>query len=518
VPVWLAEMLTPIKTSCSGIIPTIGRIIGECKSFAEYNFSTDPTTGFPDPAACETIDFSQFGRTPDVASAWQSFFTNTTIKQHFMNFWKTVATAMSGADGVIGYDLVNEPLSGNFFDNADLLLPGHGDSVMLQPLYKDLYTIIQAADPGGIVMYEPNPFPDTYPSNIPLASGVHSMGFTQGPATSNGGNASTQALSYHIYSCGFAENNCDPATGDPPCKGSTCDNYARDAMEMRSSEANNLGGGVFLSEFGACSDTALCHSEIDRMTVQADTKLQSWAYWQFKYNDDVTTVSGPLESFYYPNGTLQRNKVDVLSRTFAPAISGDPTLMRFDRNSGAFRLHFTSVEGRPNGTTVFFNEEAHYGTGHLMHVLNGSASTLGANFIEVNASSSASVDVDFVLVRPDDAPASGAYTDGDNDYITWTRTNGTSGFSLSQTTNLTWWKGLYVYGQSGQQLCALEVQDGGHGPKRCDLGETHDLIIDYRIELWKAKTFGVHTKIDEIDSAHFGPLLLQNIDFTWMSD
>ncbi len=33
----------------------------------------------------------------------------------------------------------------------------------------------------ALAFYEPTPFPDTYPSNIPLAGGVHSMGFTAGP-------------------------------------------------------------------------------------------------------------------------------------------------------------------------------------------------------------------------------------------------------------------------------------------------------------------------------------------------
>ena len=47
--------------------------------------------------------------------------------------------------------------------------------------------------------------PGRYPYSIPVYGGVHSTGFTKGPATGS----SQQVLSYHIYTCGFADSGCD---------------------------------------------------------------------------------------------------------------------------------------------------------------------------------------------------------------------------------------------------------------------------------------------------------------------
>merc|ERR1711981_449598 len=119
-----------------------------------------------------------------------------------------------------------------------------------------------------------------------------------------GGDSAHQAMSYHVYTCGFADPSCDrngnPRKADCP----ECDSYAADHINMRAQEAVKLKSGSFLSEFGACSNGKSCLAEIRRVATRADVALQSWAYWQFKYFDDITTVSGPLESFYDERGAL----------------------------------------------------------------------------------------------------------------------------------------------------------------------------------------------------------------------
>ena len=62
---------------------------------------------------------------------------------------------------VAGYDLINEPLPGNFYDHPSLLLAGNGDKDHLEPLYNSLGSIILAEDPEAVLFYEPTPFPDT---------------------------------------------------------------------------------------------------------------------------------------------------------------------------------------------------------------------------------------------------------------------------------------------------------------------------------------------------------------------
>merc|ERR1719265_2399715 len=93
-----------------------------------------------------------------------------------------------------------------------------------------------------------------------------------------------------------------------------------------------------MSEFGACKESPKCVGEINRVLSRAERAMHSWAWWQFKYFEDITTLAGPDEGFYWKNGKLQVNKVAALSRTWAPAIAGRPLLNEFEQPTGAFRL------------------------------------------------------------------------------------------------------------------------------------------------------------------------------------
>ena len=139
--------------------------------------------------------------------------------------------------------------------------------------------------------------------------------------------APQQALSYHIYSCGYADSSCD-ALGDPaavrrprpssfealrpdrcfrvvqqhrrhhlnyaPRPSSSrplappqvdcaeCEAFAESWVATRAADAARLGAAAFMTEFGACSGSETCLAELDRVADQADTAMHSWAYWQFK--------------------------------------------------------------------------------------------------------------------------------------------------------------------------------------------------------------------------------------------
>lgn len=342
------------------------------------------------------------------------------------------------------------------------------------------------------------------------------MGFTSGPAGSDG---ARQAVSYHVYTCGFAEADCtedgDPLQVDCP----TCDQFASDAIQSRAASVRELGGGAFITEFGACSDSDECLSEIARVANRADAALHSWAYWQFKYFHDITTVSGPLESFYAADGSLQQTKVDALSRTYAQAIAGIPSHMQFSTNTGAFRLAFTSTGGsRP--TEIYLNKAVHYAEGYELSILNGSASLNGTHMLEVRAAENVAVDV--VVARPYAGSQNGTFTSKDGDIIQWSVQNATAkpGFQLSTAPSITWWKQLIVRSDDGTTQCTLWTQDSEHGPKACDLDGSlqHGFLFDYRIEVWKAKTLGAHTQVDTIPSSLLGPLLGKRVSFEWTKD
>ena len=56
VPDWMTSLLEPAETSCtSGVIPWVGKLVGQCKTFASLNISVDSATGFPDPESCLSV-------------------------------------------------------------------------------------------------------------------------------------------------------------------------------------------------------------------------------------------------------------------------------------------------------------------------------------------------------------------------------------------------------------------------------------------------------------------------------
>lgn len=516
IPAWMLQMLGPLNTSCDSVVAKVGRLIGQCTSFADFNISIDPDTGFPNTEGCLERTFDSYSRTPQLVSAWGNFYGDSAVQQKFQAFWREVATTFATSPGVLGYDLVNEPLNGNFFTDIDRLKPGYVDKNSLQPMYKALYDVIRSVDPAAIAMYEPAPFPDTYPSNIPMLHGVWPMGSTSGPA---GEDVAHQALSYHIYSCGFAATNCDRLGDLPSTACPLCDQYASDAVSLRDKDRKRLGGGVFITEFGACSGSKECISEISRIADNADSAFHSWAYWQFKFNHDITTVSGPIEGFYTNDGDLQQAKVAALSRTYSPAVAGQPQQMKYDSLTGAFRLRYTTEQATQHlMTEIFLNRDMNYKDGFTVSAFNASVTEIGSNRLAANASA-ADLQVDIAIVRPHAGATGGTFHSADHDELTWEIADSDSpGFEFQTLTNITWWKGLNIYTDGGDLLCSLSAHDANHGPVRCDLADQHkhEFLFGYRIELWKAKILGHHEQVATIQSTLFGPLLKKRLRFTWV--
>ncbi|CAE8700421.1 unnamed protein product, partial [Polarella glacialis] len=481
---------TEIKRDCGGVLPEVAKLIGECRAFASFNYTTDPATGFPRTQDCLSLGFDQYDRSPEVASAWGNFFAYESAQQKVQDFWRVVATALAGSAGVLAYDLVNEPLAGNFFADPDLLIPGHADLHLLQPMYARLHDVIRAVDPGGIMMYEPAPVPDSLPAWLPVAGGVHSSGFTAGPAGA--------AMSYHIYSCGFALAACDKR-GDPASSDcDVCDKFATTAVTKRQEEVTKLGGAAFLTEFGACSGSETCIAEINRIADRADSALHSWAYWQFKYYHDITTVAGPEEGFYHADGSLQDGKVAALSRTYAPIIAGRPELVRYDAKTGAFHLRLSTDAGTDHlPTEIYLNRKMNYpGQGFVVHALNATVEDQGDGPLLVTALARvpAGLQVDVVVTRPYSGPTSGTFAAASKDAIKWQVEESSSpGFGLSVSEKSKGWRALKVFSDDGKLICALETSKGGTVAQHCSLEgkDRHGFLFQYYVEIWKAGVLSI---------------------------
>ena len=231
-------------------------------------------------------------------------------------------------------------------------------------------------------------------------------------------------------------------------------------------------------------------------------------------------------------------------------------------------------------TDIFMNLGMHYpptrvSDGYVTSVLNGTAmarQTPSNGGLDVTAAAGATtVDVAVVRPRSADRPLAGTYHTSGGDSLSWNISSPTSasapsspsaaslsphhhsssssllsskgaavGFSLSTASGISWWKQIKVYGDvgtmagaevgaagggssgdGGELLCSIEMQDKDHGPHACSLegAAQHAVLFDWRIELWKAKTLGVHVLVDTIRGGEFfGPLLGKHLAFTWTKD
>jgi hypothetical protein len=253
--------------------------------------------------------------------------------------------------------------------------------------------------------------------------------------------------------------------------------------------------------------------------------LHSWAYWQFKYDHDITTVSGPEESFYNKDGSLQSAKVAALSRTYAPIVAGRPEQMKYSSSTGAFRLRYR-VQSSTMGlaTEVYLNKEMNYNKGnYLASAINaGILQDASTNILKLSARQTPDVEVDVAVTRLYTGAASGWFRSADHDLISWQviHSPDSAGFEFHTTTNITWWKSLKIFTDAGEQACELRLQDKAHGPVNCDLSgnRAHDFLFEYRLEIWKAKAFGIHRHVDTIASSMFGPLHQKRVVFRWVDD
>jgi len=111
---------------------------------------------------CEEHEFYNFYTSPETASLFGQFFTNSTIVDGFASYWDTVSKYFASNEYVIGYDVFNEPWPGNQYADPLHLIPGRYDKKILTPFYDQVVPKI-SRNSDGLVFYEPNQLPDFLP-------------------------------------------------------------------------------------------------------------------------------------------------------------------------------------------------------------------------------------------------------------------------------------------------------------------------------------------------------------------
>jgi endoglycosylceramidase len=256
-----------------------------------------PSDGSGDPAleACQSSMFATYYLSAEVGAGFQCLYDNKENLWDAMGgFWSIIATSFKDSPNVLGYELINEPWAGDVYEDPRRLLPGVAESKYLQPLYEHLHKAIRGVDDEKIIFFEgltidywPNAFTEGCP----------------GGAEYN----DRQAMAYHIY-CPLQ---------DPAAKGeAVCDLIDDEFFYMRNKDADRLGSGMLMTEFGAAENIKGDIYALESLMRMADDHQQSWMYWQYKYYNDITTCTpgtegSSTEAMYFANGTVSIAKLTV---------------------------------------------------------------------------------------------------------------------------------------------------------------------------------------------------------------
>lgn len=296
-------------------------------------------TGYPSLSDCYKLMFGIYYMSDKVCKDMQALYDNKDgIQDYFVKFWQAVVSALRGKPGVLGWELLNEPFAGDIYSHPTYLIEsGKSDQVNLVPMYERLHDAIRALDDTAVLFFEP------------AVTDYWSSGFAAGPGGAQW--AHRNVYSYHIY--------CADINSTDIRSRWVCDLSDQYDYNVRIADIKRVGTGGFMTEFGASSDHNMSIGEINVMTDLADQNLQSWTYWQFKYFQDLTTQDS-LESFYNSAGVLEYAKVRALSRTYAPAVAGLPSVHAFNSTSLVFSLVYVINEVATAPTEIYLNEPWYY--------------------------------------------------------------------------------------------------------------------------------------------------------------
>jgi len=297
----------------------------------------NPRNGFP----------ANYLTNPALQHAFDHFWANDPgpggvgLVRRYANAWRHVARQFRGSDGVLGYDLLNEPWPGSVWQPC--VNPAGCPSFDTGPLAamtRKTTAAIRRVDRRHIVWQEPNVL------------------FDFGAQTHLPRIGANSGFSFHDYCL----DNSAPS----------CPTTEAVAFDNADAEAVKTDRALMLTEFGATND----RPRIEHMVDLADQHMVSWMWWAYCGCDDPTT-SGPgnvqaivKDPRKPPSGSnVLHRKLALLDRPYPQVVAGTPTSFGYDRDSGSFRFAYAArtpagkVLPRRSKTTVYVPRR-HYPDGY----------------------------------------------------------------------------------------------------------------------------------------------------------
>ena len=279
----------------------------------------------------------------------------------------------------MGYELINEPWAGDIFETPKLLVPSVADKERLQPAYDALAAAIRAQDSEGLIFFAAVTWDDPIPA-----------GFSAPPGGAE--EAERSVFAYHYY--------------EPPQ--AVDETY----FHTRTKDAQRLQVASMVTEFERPNnnDDFETDSFFDTAAVM-DQYLQSWIMWELKtfcketdesLNSDSQNAAfgscktgyGSTDWLWDAEGNINPNTSKKLARSYAQAVAGNVTHMRFDHTSAEFRLSYAIDTGCTQPTVIFAHKDLQYPAGYQVRTeprgLVECVEVPGKNLIEVRHTAAAS--------------------------------------------------------------------------------------------------------------------------------
>lgn len=323
----------------------------------------EPQAGFPG---------NYFGM-PALNRAFDNFWANVQgpdnegLQNWYAAAWAHVATALSGNDNVLGYDLMNEPWPGSVWASC---FPPAGcpsfDEGALTSFYRVVTTAIRGVDQSHLIFYEPLL---TFDYSAPTY-----LGDLDEPNT---------GFNFHVY--------CLAALGAPetPPTRATCDQVESTTVDNALSQATASPGPLLLSEFGATNDT----TELRNVADLADAASIPWLDWAFCECGDPTGSS--TEGLVYnaeepPTGSnVDTAILDALDEPYPQLVGGTPEGYAFDPTTDSFTFTYSTLtpSGAASGSpTVVYVPPLQYPQGYSVAADGATVSSrTGSSHLQLEA-------------------------------------------------------------------------------------------------------------------------------------
>ena len=341
-------------------------LIGVCKTLDDFGFRTDEN-GLPLIEDCVTHNFADYHYIAGFSASYRNFYQNkANIQDKFVEFWKTVVTRFKGNKYVLGYDLWNEPAPGGVMEDIKNMIPGRPDIKDILPVYRKVDTELRKIDPNYILFFENTPVPDT----LPIFGGIFLGSMSEKPA----GDEVPQVYNFHTYCCLSGTDTCAHGEATYEKSISVCPTFHRKQLDKEIKTATNLNVPMFLTEFGACSDSKACYNEILSVVKIAEENFISWSYWNYKPYGDHTTSAIEMVSYegiYNDDGTVQNIKEKGLSRAYVMYYQGKPIDFKYETDSDTnFETSFEYHQNITEPSVLYYNKDFFYKNGYEIKVID----------------------------------------------------------------------------------------------------------------------------------------------------